>query len=162
MSALKHLTDWLPTKGLHVAEFLLASVFLSPITHFISTYIFDDPQFIISLAIIIGIDTVLALLYHIKAKTVSSDGFAKFFLKIIIYGCVLIVIHTATHMRGNDGDTISLLNWFDTFGYTAIYVREAISILEKAEKLRPGTMPVWLVKRLKDFDDDGNLNNSNG
>lgn len=34
MNALKHLSDWLPTKGLHVSEFLLASVFLSPITHF--------------------------------------------------------------------------------------------------------------------------------
>lgn len=162
MSALKHLNDWLPTKGLHVAEFIFASIALSPITHFISQYIFDDPQFIISLAIIIAIDTALALVYHFKAKTISSDGFAKFFLKIVIYGCVLIVIHTGTHMRGSDGDTITLLDWLDTFGYTAIYVREAISILEKAEKIRPGTIPAWITRRLKDFDDDGNLNNSKG
>lgn len=154
---LRHILEWLPTKGLHVAEFLIASVCISPITHFIYRYIFDDKEFIISMAVLIIIDTVLSLIYHFKVKTISSSGFSKFFLKIIIYSAFLIVIHTGTHLNIK-GDAIGLLGWLDSFGYTAIFVREALSIIEKAEKLRPGTIPVWITKRLKSFDDTGKLN----
>jgi hypothetical protein len=40
-------------------------------------------------------------------------------------------------------------------------VRETISIGENIEAIQPGTLPKWLVKRLKDFDDDGQINQSN-
>lgn len=152
----KHFIEWLPTRGVGHGEFACLSIFGTPITYLLNKYIFDDVEFITSLGVLIAIDTALSVAYHFKAKTLSSDGFAKFFSKIIIYGAVLIVIHTGTHIKTDEGIIVAL-QWLDSLGYTALYVREAISILEKAEKLSPGTLPLWIVKRLKDFDDNGNL-----
>lgn len=156
----KILIDFSITKGIHYLEFLAVSISLTPVTKFIAKYLFSDKEFIISLAILIAVDTALAVLYHLMRKSISSEGFSKFFLKIIIYGAFLIIIHTAINLRREDGSPIGLLSWLDYLGYTAIVVREIISIIEKANKLRPGLLPPWILKRFKDFDDTGKFNDN--
>lgn len=129
------------------------------VTQFVSKYLFDDWQFVISLGILIAIDTVLGFSLAFLNKKISSAGFAKLFTKIIVYAIFLIIIHTCTNLSAH-GDNIGILSWIDSFGYTAIVVRESLSILEKCALINSNLIPKWILKRLHDFDDDGNLNQS--
>jgi phage-related holin len=107
----------------------------------------------IALMSMVLMDTGLGFLKHLKLKTVSSSGFSGFMIKLLLYWCILKV-----------GNWLSLIPFFGMSGDVIIcgmMVREAISIAENIEVIRPGTFPQWIVKRLKDFDDDGKVNESN-
>ena len=125
---------------------------LSFISDFVDKYIFNDWQFVISLVIVLAIDTVLGVLISIRNRTFSSQGFGKFFEKVLIYMSVLILTHVLGHYR-IDGIENHVFNWFDHFTYSAIMIREAISILENVSKLKPDLVPGWVLKKLKSFQD---------
>jgi phage-related holin len=106
-----------------------------------------------ALAYMVLMDTVLGLWMHFKNKKASSKGFAAFFTKLLMYWCVLKVANwlSLIPLLGLSGDII----------ISAMMVREAISIAENIEGIQAGIIPRWIVKRLEDFDDDGEVNKSN-
>jgi phage-related holin len=106
-----------------------------------------------ALVYMVLMDTGLGLWKHHKQNQVSSKGFAAFFTKLLLYYCVLKVANwlALIPLLGITGDVI----------ICGMMVRETISIGENIEAIQPGTLPKWLVKRLKDFDDDGQINQSN-
>ena len=45
--------------------------------------------------------------------------------------------------------------WFDDLAYSAIVVREAISIIENIGAINNNLLPPWILKRLRQFDSTG-------
>lgn len=107
----------------------------------------------IALVWMVLMDTVLGLWKHIKLHKTSSRGFSAFFTKLVLYWCVLKVANWLS--------LIPLLGITGNVIIAGMMVREAISIAENMEGIQPGIVPPWIVKRLEDFDDDGEVNNSN-
>lgn len=144
------------TKGLGFIEWSLLVSLFTGLVQFVNTYVFADWHFVITLMVIIGADTALGLYVAYKHKHISSKGFAKMFNKVIVYMMFLICTHVATHISAQ-GKEVSLLSWMDSAIYSAIVVREILSIFEKCALINPTLIPVWILKRLKYFDDTGNV-----
>lgn len=138
-------------------RFIFLSWTLTPFVGLFNKYFFADWQFLGWLGVLIGIDTVLSFTIHFKSRTLSSNGFSKLFVKLIIYSCFLILTHVITNFKVG-GAANDIFSWFDSMAYSAIIIREAISILEKMAVLSPGLIPDWILSKLKGFDKTGKVN----
>jgi phage-related holin len=148
------------TKGiLSIEEYFIVVAFSTPVAVLVNKYLFNDWEFASFLLTLVLIDTGLGIWGAIAKSDLSSKKFSGFFTKIILYFIFLCVIHIATNFTAN-GEKVSLLSWMDIFGYTALIVRESLSILEKLARIDSKLLPSWIAKRLRDFDDDGELNGS--
>lgn len=107
---------------------------------------------VVNIALFLVIDTILGVWKHIKKGTVSSEGWGKFITKFIIYFLLIKVVDKIA--------TIKLLGWSGDLFLSGILIHEAISIIENMGAIYPGVIPPWILKKLKDFDDDGEVNNS--
>lgn len=133
--------------------FISFTAVLAVLVKLINEYVFDDWQFVCTLAVVITVDTLLGIYKAWRNKQVSSSRFSKLFNKILVYMAILIATHAAVHLQAN-GKPVLLLSWLDSLVYAGILVRELMSIIEKAGAL--GVMlPTWLLKRLQDFDENG-------
>lgn len=107
-------------------------------------------ELITGLATLIIIDTFLGVWKHTKLGTISSSGFGSFAGKVIIY---VLFEKTVEQIAG-----IKILEWTGDVLISALLIREAISIIENMASIRPELIPGWILKRLKDFDEDGKIN----
>ena len=137
----------------HFAWILIASI-LTPFVSFMESYIFNDWEFLKYLMILMVLDTITGLAKYFKLQTVSSRAFAKIFTKLIVYACVLTLTHVITHFKVQGTENI-VFGWFDDFAYSALIVREGISILENFGVLCPRMVPKILLGKLKEFDNNG-------
>lgn len=124
---------------------------LSPITNFINKYIFSDWEFLKFLFVICSVDTMLGFFKAMKHKEVSSKGFGMIFKKIIVYSSALIVTHVLMNFTINNKGQI-LFGWIDSMIFSAIVVREAISIFENIAAIDDSLIPNSILKYLKQFD----------
>ena len=133
-------------------------LYIAPILTFtrewISNYILFDTVMIVNMFIIILIDTLLGFAVAYKLHTISSNSFSRVFTKIIVYMVLLISVHITTHFTSTTA-TNSMVLWLDSVMYSAIFIRELLSIFEKTSKLGIFTVPTSILKRLNDFNDDG-------
>jgi phage-related holin len=127
---------------------------LSFIAGFFEKYLFSDWEFLRFLILFMLIDLAASWWYHIRQKDFSSKGFSQLFVKIIVYSILLILSHGFASFTVA-GESLEPMTWFRTFICTALLVREAISIVEKLNKIKPGIIPSTIVKYLKGFDDNG-------
>ena len=144
------------SKFMTITEFTTLSSFLGLVVWFVEKYIFNDWEFITMLIVLIILDTVLGIVVAGKYKKVSSDGFAKFGTKIIVYMVMLICTHTAVNIRAN-GSEIWVLGWIDSAVYSGILVREILSLFEKCAHLKPDLVPKWILERLKQYNEKGKI-----
>lgn len=141
--------------------FMLAiSLCLTPIVGFLEKYMFSDWEFVRFLVILVAGDTFLGFVKAWRNHKVHSKGFAQIFFKLIAYMSVLILTHVLTHYKVNDNPA-NIFLWFDDMAYAAMIVRESISILENIGAIYPRAVPVWLLKRLKEFDLKGKFKTDN-
>lgn len=132
---------------------LALSAPLTILARFVETYIYSDWNFLLSLTILMVIDSALGFLNAWKQSNVSGEGFGKFFLKLALYGCLLITIHVIVSFN-IAGKHPEVLDWLDDCLLTAMIVRESLSIFHTVALLRPGMVPKWILKRLENFDSD--------
>ena len=133
--------------------FLLAFTW-SAIAGLFNTYIFNDWSFLVYLVIMIMIDTILGVWKAFKYGNLSSARFGGLVIKSVLYAIFLVVIHNLTNFSTNDV-TKSIFMWVEELCYAALLVREAISIIENIGAIKPDLLPVWILKRLKSFDENG-------
>jgi hypothetical protein len=133
---------------------LAVSIPLSLLKQLFEKYIFSDWQFLYFLFVAIGLDTFFGVWKNIKYCTLSAKGFGGLFTKVTIYFGFLIVTHTMVYYSVQGKQNV-FFSWFDSFAYSAIMVREAISIIEKIGAINPNLIPGFILKRLKQFDSDG-------
>jgi phage-related holin len=125
-------------------------------------YIFGDWDFLKYLTVIVATDTILALVYHIKKKSVSSKGFAMICTKVISYAAMLIVANAARHIHtevsiDHGGEWVaSLICW-------SLFMREGLSIMEKLSLLNINIVPKKIMKYFREFNnEEENDNTSEG
>lgn len=122
-----------------------------PITYvadFVERYVFGDCQWVIYLAVLVGLDSLLGFVKHWLTDTVSSKGWGDVGIKLLLYSTVLIMGHVLANVEVAAGTGTAHLTWFKTFSCVFLMVREALSIVENIEEIKPGFFPKWLVKRL--------------
>lgn len=134
--------------------FLGLVAIVAPMVRVIEKYVFADWQFLIFLLILVGIDTALGLVHAFNKSQLDSNGFGQVIKKLTIYFILLILSHVLVHFTV-DGHENVLFSWFNTAVYSSLMTREAISIVTNLGKLYPGLVPPFIVKRLKDFDENG-------
>lgn len=101
--------------------------------------------------VLLMIDTVLGMWKHWNLKTFSSSGFGKLLGKVVIYWAFFKMADIVARVQ--------MLGWTGDFMVSALLIRESISITENMAILRPELIPSWILKRLKDFDEDGKIDN---
>lgn len=134
---------------------LLPGWMLAPLVAFFERYVFADWAFIVNLAVIVAVDTVLGVLLAVRRRELSSEGFSRVLLKLVVYMLLLIATHTVTTYKVRD-EVDSLLVWVDSMVYATIMVRELLSIFEKTSLLGIFSPPRWLLRHLDRFDESGN------
>lgn len=131
---------------------MLAGWTLAPLVHFIERYVFDDWAFVMSLAVVVGVDTLLGIWLGWQQRRLSSRGFGRIFQKVAVYLLFLIAVHAAAH-HTVDGKANTLLTWLDAVAYSTILARELLSIVEKTALLGLFHPPKGLVRRLEQLQD---------
>jgi toxin secretion/phage lysis holin len=124
---------------------------LAPIIHFIEKYVFSDWEYLKFLFVITSADTALGFVKAIKLHQLSSRGFSMIFTKFTMYACALIATHVLVHFSVAN-KTYVVFSWFDTVIFSAIVVREAISIFENIALIEPNLFPSSILKYLHQFD----------
>lgn len=117
-------------------------------------YVYRDWEFAKWIVVAVTVDTVVGLVKHWITKDLSSEEFwVKFSKKIFVYICLLILSNLLTNYTVN-GHLVGSTQWIGEFLCVYMLIREAISILENVNAVTP-CVPVWLLKRLKDFNEKG-------
>ena len=129
---------------------------LAPVAQLLRQYVFDDVAFLLSLVLVVGVDTVLGLWRGLVQRRVSSGGFARLFQKVAFYALFLVAVHAVARHTVNGAPNV-LLTWLDSVAYSLILVRELLSILENSAAIGLYVPPRWLVARLELFDSTGRL-----
>lgn len=129
---------------------------IAPFFEFVDKYIFADWEFVISLGILVITDTLTGVYKYWRLKQISSSGFGRFITKVISYAIFLIILHIAANFT--DKPLLEeAFDYFQAVGYAALVVREILSIFENIAVIYPNVVPKWMLARLKDFDENGNL-----
>lgn len=84
------------------------------------------------LAILMGmmaVDTVIGVLMAIKERRFSSRGLGKGVIKVVLYGCFLIMFHLAK--KTIDGSVGFQIDLIDLIAYFYLIIREGKSANEK-------------------------------
>lgn len=131
--------------------FVILGWFFAPFAQWFKEYVFDDFEFLKFLFVICSVDTALGFFKAVRMKSVSSRGFAMVFNKVIIYSAALICSHVLVNFTVHD-KTYTVFSWVDTVIFSAIIVREAVSIFENIALIDPTFVNGRLLKYLKDFD----------
>ena len=127
--------------------FFLAIPF-SVIAEVLERYVLGDCHWVLYLAVLMALDTILGFTKHWLSNTVSSKGWGDVGIKLLLYTTVLILGHVLGSVELAAGTGTEHLTWFKTFSCVFLMIREAISIVENIEEIKPGFFPKWFVKRL--------------
>lgn len=136
---------------------ILGALIIAPVIDVFGKYVFADWEFLIFLSLMVLLDTVTGFVKAWVRGKVSSQGFTGVILKGFVYGVFVVIIHILQTFSDKPL-VIAAFDWIGTLGYAAVIVREAISIIENLGAIKPGLIPSWILKRLKDFDEDGKIN----
>jgi len=135
---------------------IAALIFSLPCTLLVNVlqYVYRDWEFAKWIALAILIDTVVSIAKHWLHKDISSETFwAKFAKKIFVYMMLLITSNLLSNYTVG-GHVIGSTRWIGEYLCVFMLIREAISILENINAIMP-IVPKWLLRRLKDFNDNG-------
>lgn len=135
----------------------ISTILMIPILTMIEKYIFNDWEFIRFLIVLIVIDTILGVWKSYIKKCISSKGWGQVIRKLIAYSSLLILTHVMAEFTISGVKNV-LFGWFPQFAYSAIIVRECISIVENIGILNPNLLPARILEKLKEIDSKGKFN----
>jgi hypothetical protein len=144
------------SRSLFISDVLDLKSVWPQVMHFFETYVFADWQFLTFFLILQVIDTFLVFYKAVVAKSFNIGLLGIVLQKIFTYICFLVLVHILANYT-IEGEKNSFFGWFTGVGYSAIMVRESLSILENISSIRPELIPHWILKRLKQYDKTGNF-----
>ncbi len=136
---------------------ILGGVLVSPFLSWIEKYIFNDWEFLIFLTTAVSIDTVLGLIKSWKRGNISSKGCGGIIYKMISYSAILVILHIMSNFT-IDKNSFTVFSYVKVLGYSSLIVKEAISIVENIACINNTFLPKWILKKLQQFDDKGEIN----
>lgn len=139
---------------MHLKPIFIYLVFgwaVAPVVSWIEKYVYNDWEFLNFLFVLITVDTLLGLIKAIVKKQVSSKGFGMVLKKIIIYTSALITTSALVKFTVS-GAPQAVFGFLNNVVFSAIMVREAISIFENIGEIDPNVLPNWILKYLHKFD----------
>lgn len=143
---------------------IILAAFMAPMVGMFEKYVFSDWEFLGFLIVIVAIDTATGLWKAVVLKRANSTDFGGFIIKVVVYGLFLAVIHIIVAFPKSPLAK-EIFAWVDDLGYSALIVRESISIIENLGVIKPNLIPTWILRRLKEYDETGKFktqNDSNG
>ncbi|GAB2993806.1 hypothetical protein GCM10027284_08720 [Cyclobacterium sediminis] len=132
------------------------AIITAPIFLFFQTYIFNDFDYLMWLAVLVSLDTVLGFGLAICRREVEKEKFGDILIKMIVYSSCLVVGHVLENFTVS-GRTMTGGEYLKFIIYIAILIKEAISVLTNAGKVSKKLVPVFILKRLKGFNETGDL-----
>uniref|UniRef100_UPI003753D251 phage holin family protein n=1 Tax=Emticicia sp. TaxID=1930953 RepID=UPI003753D251 len=124
---------------------------LSAIEIFLTEVGFNGPLLAFLLALVL-LDSVTGFWAAYRKAEVSSKGWAKFIDKVIVY--FVLVGVTWWIMRLGKSNLPQIL-WTDDVILIALIFRELTSIIENLGKINAELVPSWILKKLKQFNENG-------
>ena len=79
---------------------------------------------------------------------------------MLIYAAVIFVAHGLQNFSTHS-TTKWVFDWIEQGVYSALLVAEFLSIIENADKIRPGIIPKFIAKKLKQYNETGNIDRPN-
>ncbi len=137
-----------------IVVILCVSGMLFAIQKWVEAYLFHDWSFLISLFILIAIDTITGVMKSVKQNVLSSMKFGRVFIKVLLYCFVLIVVNVLISFKVGGSHPV-VFDWLEVFILTALMFREAISVFENVALIYPSLLPKFVMKRLEQFDGTG-------
>lgn len=128
--------------GLHMG------IYGTNLLYFVEKYIFNDWDFLVSLSILVLLDTIFGSIKAVKEGVFKAGkGLSGFALKVIILACTIAAIGVI------DNSTIAgESSWFNGYidaGAFAIMLGfEGVSFLKNLYYLKPMPIIGWLLKKL--------------
>jgi len=122
----------------------------APVVIFVEKYLLSEMHLLINLFILVFIDTIMGVIYAYKQKRISSAGFSKAIVKMLIYILLLIAVNQG-HINVNPSPLSTIMEWLDGVVYSTIVIRELLSIIEKATILGYIKLPQKVKERLDIF-----------
>jgi hypothetical protein len=127
----------------------------APWIDYVEKFVFNDWNLLISLGLLILLDTVTGVWRALKKKDPNGKGFtkrgfSKIITKLIVYvGWLLLigVLEKATI----EGRPNIVTDWIHTGAITILMIREAISAGENLLAIRPDGRLKKIVEKLSDF-----------
>ena len=111
-----------------------------------------DVLFIMNLAALVTIDTVVGVALAFKRKRLSSESFARLFYKLIIYTVLLYAVHIATY--GLPVETSFAKKFLIGMVYSTLAFRELLSIVENLQSLGMVNLPAAIRETLVKAEQD--------
>lgn len=124
--------------------------FAAPFVAWIEQYVYSDWEFLKFLFVIVSVDTILGLIKSIMERKVSSKGFGMVLKKLLIYTSLLITTSALTKFTVCGAPQVAF-SFLSNVVFSAIMVREAISIFENVAEIEPGVLPTSILKYLQKF-----------
>lgn len=124
---------------------------MAPVIGWVEKYVFSDWEYLKFLFVVMMVDTALGVYKAIVKKRISSKGFGMVLRKIIIYTCALITTSALVKFT-IEGAPQAAFSFFNNVVFSAIMLRETISIFENIAEIDPNVLPKYLLKYLHRFD----------
>lgn len=122
---------------------------------FVERYIFDDLDFVITLAVIMFCGALFNIAVAIRRKELSSDLFVEMLTKIIAYAGLLIITHSAATYAHKEPYDL-LFDLIDRSMLSGLIAWEVLTAFRNAGILGI-KIPRAVLRYLKGFDDDGSF-----
>lgn len=132
---------------------LLVAIPISPLTDWIEKYLWNDWEFLNWLVIFIIIDTVTSIWYHFKKRDLSSNGFARLPIKLIVYSILLICANIMCNFK-IQGSAQEQYTLFRTVVCNALMIRELFSIFENLTKMYPEYVSPKIRKFMEKYNNE--------
>lgn len=129
------------------------SLFFGIVKTYILQYVFADIDFLHSLVLLVGLDSVLGVAFALYKMDFDLSAFRKFFLKCLVYMSLLILGHVLTHLKV-DGQQTHDFELVKNYIYMTMIATEAISILKFGARLFP-SVGKGLLKYFREYDLNG-------
>ena len=141
--------------GALLMSFLTASAF-SPYGQFVNKYIYNDWEFLKYFAVALSIDLLSGIVKNWLTKSICwEDGLIKFARKLFTCLSILVMFHVFVNFDEGSASAFAQ-EYLDMIKNLMILSFIGLSAITNIYEISGGKFPpLWLISRLKDFDDKG-------
>lgn len=129
--------------GLHMG------IYGTQLLYFVEKYIFNDWDFLVSLTILIFLDTVFGSVRALKENTFQpfKKGIVGVATKIVVLACTVAAIGVIDNSRIG-GQSSWFEGYIDAGAFAIMLAFEGVSVLKNLYFIKPTPIIGWLLKKL--------------